>query len=77
MLGISGHSRGVAVTPLRINLILNLMKHILQRAYRKRLGINSGLFKDFTCSSSTKILIEEINATGNGLPEINSIGSLD
>ena len=77
MLGISGHSRGVAVTPLWINLILNLITHILQRTRWKSLNINSGLLKDFACGSSTKILIEEINATGNGLPEINSIGSLD
>jgi hypothetical protein len=53
------------------------MLHILQRACWKSLGINSGLFKDFACSSDTKILIEEINATSNGLPKIDPIGSLD
>jgi hypothetical protein len=77
MLGISGHSSGVTVTPLRINLILNLMMQILQRAHWKSLDINSGLFKDFACGSSAQILIEEINATGHGLPEINSISPLN
>ena len=77
MLGISGHSRGVAVTPLRINLILNLMMHILQGGCWKRLDINAGLFKYFACGGSTKILIKEINATGDGLPKIDFIGPLD
>ena len=77
MLGISGHSRGVAVTPLRINLILNLMMHILQGVRWQRLHINSGLFKDFACGGNTKILIKEINTTGDGLPKIDFIGPLD
>jgi hypothetical protein len=77
MLGIFSYSRGVAVTPLRINLILNLMMQILQRAPWKSLDINSSLLKNFACGSSAQILIEEINATGNGLPEINSIGPLN
>jgi hypothetical protein len=41
------------------------------------LDINSGLFKNFTCGSDTKILIDEINTTRNGLPKMGFIGPLD
>jgi hypothetical protein len=76
MLSVSSNPRGVAVTPLRVDLILDLMMHILQGAYRKSININSRLFKHFACSSNPEILIEGIDTASHRLPEIGFIGPL-
>ena len=64
------------MTPLRIDLVLDLMMHILQGTYRESININSRLFKYFACSSNPEILIEGIDTASYRLPEIGSIGPL-
>jgi hypothetical protein len=48
----------------------------LQGIYREGLNIDASLFKDFTGSSHTEILIKGINTSSNRLPEVRFIGSL-
>jgi len=64
------------MAPLGINLIFNLMMHILQGVHWKAFDINARFLKNFSCCRYSQIFIKSVQATSNRLPEVRLISSL-